>query len=121
MSARVACKCCNQVSHGHLMDTCSVCKYKFKHTCVDITANEVRTLNMNKYYDCTCIGCRAIGKDLKDLKSLIKQLQQEIKALKDEKNQHTKSSEFNFEDVMYEMSERQKRRNNIMIFNVPEP
>lgn len=36
---------------------------------LDITANDVRNLNINKGYDWTSIGCRAIGKDPKYLKT----------------------------------------------------
>nr|CAH7767401.1 unnamed protein product [Callosobruchus chinensis] len=121
MPTRATCKCCNQSCDNHLLVTCSVCKDRYKHSCVDITANEVRTLNGNKGYDWTCSGCRVIGKDIKDLKSLIIQLQNEIKDLKAENAQNSKKSGFDFEDVVAEVTERQKRRNNIIIFNVDEP
>nr|CAH7763791.1 unnamed protein product [Callosobruchus chinensis] len=100
--ARANCKCCNQACDSHLLVTCSVCKDKYKHTssCVDITTNEVRTLNSNKGYDWTCGGCRAIGKDLKDLKSLIIQLQNEIKDLKAENARNTKHLGFDFEMLL---------------------
>nr|CAH7721044.1 unnamed protein product [Callosobruchus chinensis] len=120
MPARANCKCCNQACDSHLLVTCSVCKDKYKHSCVDITTNEVRTLNSNKGYDWTCGGCRAIGKDLKDLKSLIIQLQNEIKDLKAENARNTKHLGFDFEDVVAEACERQKRKNNIIIFNIQE-
>nr|CAH7726551.1 unnamed protein product [Callosobruchus chinensis] len=102
MPARIACKCCNQSSESHLMVTCSVCGEKFKHTCVDITSNEVTTGPVN---------CRAFGRDLKDLKALIIKLQNDISELKAEKARK----------IIAEISERQKRKNNIMLFNVPEP
>lgn len=121
MPPRVACKCCNQVCEGHLMVTCSVCKNKYKHSCVDITANEVRTLNSNKGYDWTCIDCRSIGKDLKDLKALIIKLQNDIKELRDEKVSTANSQGMEFEEIISELCERQKRKNNIMIYNVLEP
>lgn len=103
------------------MVTCCVCKNKFKHSCVDITANEVRTLNSGKGYDWTCVGCRALGKDLKELKALILKLQNDIKELKEGKNTNLNSQDWDFEEVISEISERQKRKNNIVIFNVPEP
>nr|CAH7729874.1 unnamed protein product [Callosobruchus chinensis] len=79
------------------------------------------TLNGNKGYDWTCSGRRVIGKDTKDLKSLIIQLQNEIKDLKTENAQNTKKLGFDFEDVVAEVTERQKRKNHIIIFNVDEP
>nr|CAH7727047.1 unnamed protein product [Callosobruchus chinensis] len=92
---------------------------KFKHTCVDITSNEVRTLNSNTGYDWTCVNCRAFGRDLKDLKALIIKLQNDISELKAEKARSTPGVDF--EEIIAEISERQKRKNNIMLFNVPEP
>ncbi|CAH1997509.1 unnamed protein product [Acanthoscelides obtectus] len=68
--------------------------------CVSITANEVRTLNANKGYDWTCVDCRAIGKDIKGLRALIIELQN---------------------DIISEVIERQKRKTNIILFNVKEP
>ncbi|CAH1108168.1 unnamed protein product [Psylliodes chrysocephalus] len=106
------------------MVTCSICKQKFMHTCVNLSVNEVRTLNGNRGYDWTCIGCRAMGKDMKDLKALIIQLQNDIKDLRDKNLRivyNRASPDFDFEDVMTEFTERQKRRNNIVIFKVSEP
>lgn len=120
MPARVSCKCCNQLSEGHLMVTCSLCKDKYKHSCVDITSNEVRTLNANKGYNWTCLGCRAIGNDLKDLRALIIDLQREIKELRAE-NTRTVNTGIDMEEIIYEITERQKRKNNIVLFNIPEP
>nr|CAH7763878.1 unnamed protein product [Callosobruchus chinensis] len=114
MPSRFPCKCCNQLSDNHLLVTCCVCKDKYKHSCVDITANEVRILNANKGYDWTCIYCRAVGKDIKDLQALIIKLQSDVKELKAENARRMKSSEFTFEDIITEFSERQKRKNNVV-------
>lgn len=121
MAPRLACKCCNQICEGHLMVTCCVCMNKFKHSCVDITANEVRTLNSNKGYDWTCIDCRVIGKDLKELKALIINLQNDIKQLKEANSATINSSEIDYEDIISEVTERQRRKKNVMVFNLPEP
>nr|CAH7738544.1 unnamed protein product [Callosobruchus chinensis] len=95
MPAKTLCKCCNQACENHQMVTCCVCKNRYKHSCVDITSNEVRVLNTNKGYDWTC----------------------ELKA----NNARTISqTDFTFEDVVSEISEREKRKNNIILFNVPE-
>nr|CAH7769849.1 unnamed protein product [Callosobruchus chinensis] len=64
---------------------------------------------------------RAICKDIKDLKSLIIQLQNEIKDLKAENIQNSKKLGFVFEDVFAELTERQRQGKNIIIFNVDEP
>nr|CAI5837874.1 unnamed protein product [Callosobruchus analis] len=121
MPARSYCKCCNQMCESHLLVTCCICKEKYKHSCVEVTTNELRTLNANKGYDWTCKDCRVTGKDLKDLKALIIQLQNDIKDLKAENARIAESSGFSLEDVIEEISERQKRKSNVMLFNVEEP
>nr|CAH7744557.1 unnamed protein product [Callosobruchus chinensis] len=121
MPTRAACKCCNQLFETHLLLTCCVCKDRYNHSCVSITANEVRTLNANKGYDWSCLGCRAVGKDIKGLTALIIQLQNDIKDLKAENARAADSSRFSFEDVVSEVIERQKRKNNIILFNIKEP
>nr|CAH7715709.1 unnamed protein product [Callosobruchus chinensis] len=120
MPAKTLCKCCNQACENHQMVTCCVCKNRYKHSCVDITSNEVRVLNTNKGYDWTCGGCRTVGKDINDLKSLIIQLQNDIKELKANNARTISQTDFTFEDVVSEISEREKRKNNIILFNVPE-
>lgn len=120
MPTKTICKCCKQSYENHLMIACSVCKEKFKNTCVDITANEVRTLNSNKGYDWTCINCREIGKDLKDLKALIITLQNDIKELKTNQNHSEGKPESFFEEIVQEITERERRKNNIILFNVTE-
>nr|CAH7742016.1 unnamed protein product [Callosobruchus chinensis] len=62
-----------------------------------------------------------MGKDLKDLKALIIQLQNDIKDLKAENARIADSPGFSFEDVIEEISERQKCKSNIILFNVAEP
>lgn len=119
-AGKIPCKCCNQQFEAILMVTCCICKDKFKNSCVDITANEVRTLNSNKGYDWTCINCRPISQDIKQLKALIIDLQQEIKQLRVERNQPVGECSLDFEEIVSELSERQKRMKNIILFNVIE-
>lgn len=124
MPVRIPCECCNKLYESHLMVICSVCKRKFMHTCVSLTTNEVRSLNGNRGYDWTCSSCRAMGNDIKDLKALIIQLQNEIKDLRNENaqmNQNRITSGIDFEELLSEFTERHKRRNNIVIFKVEEP
>nr|CAI5826354.1 unnamed protein product [Callosobruchus analis] len=103
-------RCCNQSCENHLLVICCAYKDKFKHTCVDITLNEVRILNAYKGHEWTCVTCRAVGKDLKDLKSLIIQLQNDIKKLKAEKFQPSSISVCHFENIISETTERLKRK-----------
>nr|CAH7719024.1 unnamed protein product [Callosobruchus chinensis] len=117
MPTRAACKCCNQLFETHLLLTCCVCKDRYNHSCVSITANEVRTLNANKGYDWSCLGCRAVGKDIKGLTALIIQLQNDIKDLKAENARAADSSRFSFEDVVSEVIESRNEPNQNMSVN----
>nr|CAH7754554.1 unnamed protein product [Callosobruchus chinensis] len=110
MPAKSACKCCNQLCDANLLVTCCVCKERYKHSSFEITNNEVRTLNANKGYDWTCVNCRTIGKDLNDLKALIIQLQSDTQELKTE-NMRMAGSSIDFEEIISEINERQKRTN----------
>nr|CAH7735796.1 unnamed protein product [Callosobruchus chinensis] len=103
MPAKSSCKCCNQLCDAHLLVTCCVCKERYKHSCVEILLT------------------RTIGKDLNDLKALIIQLQSDIQELKTENMRMAGSSSVDFEEIISEINERQKRTNNIIIFNIDEP
>ncbi|CAH1953546.1 unnamed protein product [Acanthoscelides obtectus] len=120
MPARVPCSCCNQQCEPYQIVTCCVCKQKYKHSCVEISANEVRTLNSSKGYDWTCKDCRCIGRDINDLKALIIDLRNQIKDLKADNTKNADSS-FSMEDIISKILERERRRNNVIVFNVTEP
>lgn len=97
------CSCCNK-----LCETLLMVKTSFKNSCVDLSSNEVRTLNANKGYDQSCIACRAIGSEIKDLKSLIRKLQDETTLV----DQNPKRRE---------IEDRTKRKYNLIIFGLDEP
>lgn len=79
------CACCNRSFKNSLMLKCCVCNKLFKHSCVNITVEELHVLSdSSKGYDWTCIGCRELGNELKDLKALILNLQKDISDLKSE-------------------------------------
>lgn len=112
------CHCCSKSFDKHLLIQCSVCKKQFKNTCVDITTAEVRLINGNKGYDWTCNNCRAFGNDLK---ALIISLQEDIQSLKNNRSDLTNSiSSACFEELAQEVAERNKRKNNLIIFGVKE-
>nr|CAI5863756.1 unnamed protein product [Callosobruchus analis] len=121
MPSKTSCKCCGQLFDAHLLLTCSVCKERFYHNCVGVTSNEVRILSSNKGYDWTCVECRGIGRDLKDLRATIIQLQKDIKDLKEENSKLADNPRSEFEDVVSEVTERIKRKSNVILFNVKEP
>lgn len=123
MAPTTTCACCNRSYDAISMVKCSICKKNFKNTCMDISSAEVRTLNTNKGYDWSCKTCRAIGSDIKDLKSLILKLQDEIKSLRETSCSQTASliDDDMMEQIVMEVSDRAKRRRNVIIFGIPEP
>lgn len=115
------CCCCNRSYETLLMVKCCICKKSFKNSCVDLTSNEVRTLNANKGYDWSCITCRAIGSDIKDLKCLILKLQEDIQTLKTTNSAAKPLSDNNLiDEVVAEMEDRAKRKCNLIIFGLDE-
>lgn len=92
----------------------------FKNTCVDISSNELRSLNGNKGYTWSCVNCREFGNDLNDLKSLIKKLQEDIQSMKSEYASTPKPEVNNFEDIVAEINERNKRKRNLIIYGISE-
>lgn len=99
------------------MIACCVCTKLFKNTCVNISSNEVRTINGKKGFDWTCENCREFGNALKSLKAIIIKLQTDIQTLKNEKPQN---NNFEFEEIISEINERNRRKRNLIIFNVEE-
>lgn len=121
MPSMATCHCCSKAYEAHLMLKCCICKKLYKNSCMDIAANEVRTLNSNKGYNWTCKNCREFGQDLKNLTTLILKLQEDISALKTENLKLKESNtSLEFEEVIAEINERKRRKNNLVIFNIPE-
>lgn len=118
----VICACCNKPCKANLIIKCSVCKKTFRHSCVNITLDELRILNDNdKGYEWSCSNCRNFGNELKDLKALILKLQNDILDLKLE-NSGSRSSiiDDNFEQILEEINQRNIRKSNLVIFGVVE-
>lgn len=122
MRSHTTCACCNKAFEPHLMIQCSVCKKFFKNTCVEVSTSEVRTMNANKGYDWSCKDCRSVGNDLKDLKALILSLQDEIKSLKTEhfKMRGAMNANIEFEEIIEEINERNRRKFNLVISGIEE-
>lgn len=122
MPATVQCACCNRSFEPLAMVKCCICRKQFKNSCVDLSTNEVRILNANnKGWDWSCISCRQYGNDIKDLKAVILDLQNAIIELKSAKSDSSSQLPDNtFEEIIAEVSERNKRKSNLIIFGVPE-
>lgn len=118
----LTCSCCNRAYEAISMVRCCVCKKHFKNTCVDISSNEIRMLNSNKGCEWSCKSCRSVGNDIKDLKAIIMKLQEDISNLKVDLGATAapQISDDRFEDIIREINDRNKRRNNLIVFGVPE-
>lgn len=118
----LTCACCNKSFETLLMIKCCICKKHFKNTCVDISSNELRIITANKGWDWSCIRCREFGNEIKDLKAIILKLQEDIQILKVEKSESSaKITSENFEEIIEEVTERNKRKCNLVVFGITEP
>ncbi|CAH0562827.1 unnamed protein product [Brassicogethes aeneus] len=98
---------------------CNICDslIETKEQCIRyLTQSEARKIRSKQGLSWTCESCNAIGNDINSLKAVIISLKDDLLELKS-KNTMDK---FSFEDVIYEIHEREKRKSNIVIFNVAE-
>lgn len=117
------CSCCSKVTEPHLLLKCCICLQNFNHSCVNITASETRLINGKKSVTWTCSSCDQMGSDINSLKAAIVSLQNQLKSIT--VNNVTDASlsthsEFQFEEIVQEVVERQKRQSNIIIFGMKE-
>nr|CAH7713460.1 unnamed protein product [Callosobruchus chinensis] len=104
------------------MVKCSVRLKVFRHLCVNISVDQLNLFeDGNNGFDWSCINCRKIGHELKDLKSLILTLQSEIQDLKsNSRGPNNSQTSVDFEQVIQEINERNKRRRNLILYGLPE-
>lgn len=114
------CSHCNTTTESHKLVTCSVCKKFFKFSCVDLTSSEARNINVKKGLTWSCPKCRQIGNDINDLKGLIVQLRDEIQCFKETRMQAPNLNSCQFEEIIQEIDQRQKRKKNVIIFGSSE-
>lgn len=120
MSA-INCICCNKLVEAHKSITCVICKNSFNHLCVDLSTSEIRTIKSKKSFSWTCSTCADTAGTLNELRSLIVSLKQELQDLKGTLNsQKSENHDINFEDVVQEVSERNARKCNLVIFGLQE-
>lgn len=116
------CSCCNKLVEEHKVVKCVLCNKHFFHQCVDLTVSEVRTIKSKKSFSWTCSGCTDMGSTLNELKSIIISLKKEVAELKSTLGDKQFGNDTaNFEEVVQEVSERQVRRKNLILFKVRDP
>lgn len=119
----VTCSCCsNPVEDRHQIN-CSICKNAYAIACADITMAEARKIRASSGLSWSCKGCLRLGSDFNELKAVILKLQAEIMQLKStgvpSSTQDTLAPA-EFEKIVSEISEREKRKKNIIVFGLLE-
>lgn len=116
------CSCCNSNITDDLYVHCSVCKKIFKTSCTKLSRSDITKINTNCGLSWSCKDCVSLGGVLADLKSAVLALQEEIRVLKDSpsKSSTATNSLFETEHIIQEVIERERRRNNIIVFGIEE-
>nr|CAI5859544.1 unnamed protein product [Callosobruchus analis] len=116
------CACCNRAFKSSLLINCSICKKSFRHSCVDLSLEELKLLldASSKGLDWSCTSCRSFSNELKGLKSLILELQSELRELKDSRKGASSVDQMQFEEIIEEVNQRNIRKCNIVVFGLNE-
>lgn len=112
------CSCCKKTVETHLLLKSCVYQKAFYHSCVNITSSETRLINSKKSVNWTCQKCDQLGNDINSLKAAIVALQNEIRNIKPVEN--VTLNNIQFEEIVQEVSERQSRQRNLLIFGMKE-
>lgn len=122
--ALVACVHCNVTAESHKIVNCSICRKAYKIDCVDISNAEARKIHSNTGFSWSCGSCADLGNDLNSLKAIIVALRDEIETLKNTVNGTKPTSSslslLESEKIIQEFSEREKRKNNLIIYGSNE-
>lgn len=103
---------------------CDLCHSYIHTTCAGLSRTEVLCLKSKErkltFYCTECSDFKAQLKNLQALKSLVDDLKAEVDILKGRGSPGLNVSMVETEVIIREMSEREKRKNNIILFNIPE-
>lgn len=115
------CTCCNAPTEAHKLINCSICKKLYNHSCVDLTLSEARTIKSKKNVNWTCRNCSLVGNDINELKAIILELKNEVADLKSQRNiQVNNNSAYDMEEIIQEISDRDRRKRNLIIHGIKE-
>lgn len=117
--------CCGRNANSCKIVNCCFCRKSYKIECVDLTNAEARKIHQKSGLSWSCKNCAKIGSDINSLKAVIVALQEEIKVLKLSvstvpPSTAASASLFQTEKVIQEVSERNKRKCNIIIYGRSE-
>lgn len=113
------CSCCNNTADSHKIIACCICNRPYKIECVNVTTAEARRVHQKTGFTWSCSNCQKLGDDLNALKSVIVALQEEVKSLKSMSFQQTDSL-LESEKIIQEISERDKRKSNVILYGCDE-
>ena len=103
---------------------CRICGNTYKIDCLNISAAEARKIHTKSGLTWTCKTCTKLGDDINGLKTVIVQLQNDIKALQTTFcNQGTVNSPaplMEIEKIVQEITECEKRKSSIIIYGSKE-
>nr|CAI5846036.1 unnamed protein product [Callosobruchus analis] len=120
-SSNVSCFSCSKTGDDSKFVKCYVCKEDYYYACADLTLTDVKTIKNRANINFTCKNCNDFGSTLSDLKALVISLQEEIRNLKAAKTELIPSSEsFDFEQIVQEVSDRNARKRNLIVYGVTE-
>nr|CAI5822610.1 unnamed protein product [Callosobruchus analis] len=119
-TAQPTCSCCKKVGDEGKFVICSICKKQFYYSCVDLSLNDVKAIRNKPTINFTCEVCSEIGSTLADLRALVVSLQEEVTKLKDTKSDPLATQSIDYEDIIQEISDRNSRKGNLILFGVPE-
>lgn len=116
----VACKCCKNKFDDVKTISCHTCHDIYFHQCIDMGSADLRFIKSKKGLTWSCESCSLMGDSISDLKSVIVALQREVAGLKAVQSNSSSSENVDFEDIVNEVSDRQYRKNNLIIFGIPD-
>lgn len=116
------CNCCGSVIKDDGFINCCICSKSFKLACVNLNTSDLGKINSDCGLTWSCRSCAKFNRDLISLKSLVLSLQEDIKSLKSCPVTQPKSNNSLMESevIIREVMEREKRKNNIIVFGVEE-
>lgn len=106
------CSHCNRDAESHRTITCCICAKIFKIDCVDISNAEARKIRANTGLTWSCSSCKQFGQDMNSLKSVIVATTPTFAP--------SVPSLIDMEKVIQELTERDKRKHNIIIYGCKE-
>lgn len=110
---------CNKMFERHKLVVCCICKKVTCSNCAQLSLAEIRKANAKGGLTWSCEGCGELGDDINGLKAAILALREEIANIKTE-GTSLETNPFVMEEIIQEISNRERRKTNIVIYNIPE-